>query len=104
MRKAIRSCYTHYNSGFLLEFSERLMKCLEQPGSVIIENNNDGTRSMKTADHKKLIVTFKAENQVNMLICDGEKIFIWNATLFLLTLFSLSFRIMTKMPMIVTVL
>ena len=78
MRKAIRSCYTHYNSGFLLEFSERLMKCLEQPGSVIIENNNDGTRSMKTADHKKLIVTFKAENQVNMLICDGEKIFFYH--------------------------
>ena len=77
MRKAIRSCYTHYNSGFLIEFSERLMKCLEQPGSVIIESNNDGTRSMKTADHKKLIVTFKAENQVNILIYDGEKILIY---------------------------
>ena len=83
MRKAIRSCYTHYNSGFLLEFSERLMKCLEQPGSVIIENNNDGTRSMKTADHKKLIVTFKAENQVNILICDGEKIFFHTLPIYL---------------------
>ena len=50
------------------------MKCLQQPGSVIIENNNDGTRSMKTADHKKLIVTFKAENQVNIPICNGERI------------------------------
>ena len=93
MRKAIRSCYTHYNSGFLIEFSERLMKCLEQPGSVIIENNNDGTRSMKTADHKKVLVTFKALNQVNILIFDRERIlpcrYIWNAKLFSLTLFSM---------------
>ena len=92
MRKAIRNCYSHYESGFLIDFSERLMKGSQQPGSVIlVENNNDGTRSMKTADHKTVIVTFKAENQVNMLIYDGEKIlscrYIWNAKLFLLTLF-----------------
>ena len=56
MRKAIRNCYSHYESGFLIDFSERLMKGSQQPGSVIlIENNNDGTRSMKTADHKKFL-------------------------------------------------
>ena len=77
MRKAIRNCYSHYESGFLIDFSERLMKCSQQPGSVIlIENNNDGTRSMKTADHKKILVTFKALNQVNILIFDRERIFI----------------------------
>ena len=76
MRKAIRNCYSHYESGFLIDFSERLMKCSQQPGSVIlVENNNDGTRSMKTADHKKVLVTFKALNQVNILIFDRERIF-----------------------------
>ena len=76
MRKAIRNCYAHYKSEFLIDFSERLMKCSQQPGSVIlIENNNNGTRSMKTADHQKLLVTFKALNQVNILIFDREIIF-----------------------------
>ena len=94
MRKAIRNCYSHYESGFLIDFSERLMKGSQQPGSVIlIENNIDGTRSMKTADHKKVLVTFKALNQVNILIFDRERIlpcrYIWNAKLFSLTLFSM---------------
>ena len=90
MRKAIRNCYAHYKSEFLIDFSERLMKCSQQPGSVIlIENNNNGTRSMKTADHKKILVTFKALNQVNILIFDRERILSIYPKLFSLTLFSM---------------
>jgi hypothetical protein len=40
------------------------MACSTNEGSVIMEEEEDGNRSMKSANNNKLLVTFKAENQV----------------------------------------
>ena len=64
MRNIIERCYMHYESTFLLEFSKRLMQCSVKPGSVTLVENDDGTRSMFSAISKKLLVTYKKENQV----------------------------------------
>ena len=49
---------------FLIEFSTRLMLCTAEEGSVTVKVNNNGTRSMISTNTKKLLVTFKSENQV----------------------------------------
>lgn len=63
MRKVIQNCYAHYNCEFLIELSKRLMDCSQQPASVVFENNENGTRSMKTRGQTKVLATFTNENQ-----------------------------------------
>ena len=63
LRALIRKCYDHCNASFLIEFSRRLMLCMERIGKIYTEDNGDGTRSMRTASSQKLLVTFRAENQ-----------------------------------------
>ena len=63
LRSLIRKCYDHANATFLIEFSRRLMLCMEKIGKIYTEDNGDGTRSMRTASSQKLLVTFRAENQ-----------------------------------------
>jgi len=63
IRSLIRKCYAHSNASFLLEFSHRLMICMDRIGKITTEDNGDGTRSMRTVANRELLVTFRAENQ-----------------------------------------
>ena len=44
------------------------MVCTEGVATINIEDNGDGTRSMRSANNQKLLVTFRSENQVE---CDS---------------------------------
>ena len=49
------------------------MVCTEGIGTINIEDNGDGTRSMRSSNNQKLLVTFRSENQVGCnLIVDGR--------------------------------
>jgi len=63
LRALIRRCYKHHEASFLLEFSRRLMICTQKMAKINTIDNGDGTRSMRTANTDKLLVTFRAENQ-----------------------------------------
>ena len=39
------------------------MVCTEGIGTINIEDNGDGTRSMRSSNNQKLLVTFRSENQ-----------------------------------------
>ena len=63
MRKLIQKCYLHHKSGFLLEFSRKLMVAAQDTNKIKVIDNGDGTRSMRSAVTHKLLVTFRSENQ-----------------------------------------
>lgn len=63
MRKLIQKCYDHHSSGFLLEFSRKLMIATQDSGKIKVLDNGDGTKSMRSASTDKLLVTFRSENQ-----------------------------------------
>ena len=63
IRRIIGNCYEHYQSEFLLEFSQRLEVISARDGSIIIKDNGNGTRSMISAANQKLLVIFRSENQ-----------------------------------------
>ena len=63
LRKAIKACYDHHDSGHLLEFSGRLMQYVESVSNVKLVDNSDGTRTLINADKGRLLATFKYENQ-----------------------------------------
>lgn len=63
MRKLIQKCYLHHKSGFLLEFSRKLMVAAQDTNKIKVIDNGDGTRSMRSAVTNKLLVTFRSENQ-----------------------------------------
>ena len=51
------------------------MVCTEGIGTINIEDNGDGTRSMRSSNNQKLLVTFRSENQVGCNpIVDGRYI------------------------------
>ena len=68
LRRVIQDCYKYHHSDFLIDFSRQLMTLKAKGGDkIVIVDNGDGTRSMKNIVINKLLVTFKAENQVRWL-------------------------------------
>ena len=80
LRSAIRACYTYYDCKFnnqtklkivivmfsgmyLLEFCRKLISFTGGIENLQVVDNRDGTRSLLNRSSKKLLVTFKAENQ-----------------------------------------
>jgi len=63
LKKAIRSCYNFHECAFLIEFCRKLLDYTGGVANLQVINNGDGTRSLIKRKDKKLLVTFKAENQ-----------------------------------------
>ena len=68
MRKLIQKCYLHHKSGFLLEFSRKLMVAAQDTNKIKVIDNGDGTRSMRSAVTNKLLVTFLADMFFNFFM------------------------------------
>ena len=84
LRTAIRACYTYHDCkaggleyGFivllflgmyLLEFCRKLITFTGGIENLQVVDNRDGTRSLLNRINKKLLVTFRAENQVCGLV------------------------------------
>lgn len=63
LRGAIRTCYTQYNCMYLLEFCRKLITFTGGVENLLVVDNCDGTRSLLNRVNRKLLVTFRAENQ-----------------------------------------
>lgn len=63
LRGVIRSCYTYHNCMYLLEFCRKLITFTGGVENLQVLDNDDGTRSLLNKVNKKLLVTFRAENQ-----------------------------------------
>jgi hypothetical protein len=63
LKKAIKSCYNFHECAFLIEFCRKLLDYTGGVENLQVINNGDGTRSLIKRRDKKLLVTFKAENQ-----------------------------------------
>lgn len=63
LRGVIRSCYTYHNCMYLLEFCRKLITFTGGVENLQVVDNCDGTRSLLNKVNKKLLVTFRAENQ-----------------------------------------
>jgi len=62
LKKAIRACYSHNDCEFLFDFCRKLLEYVK-PSNMEVVENRDGTRSLITRRDRKLLVTFKSENQ-----------------------------------------
>ena len=65
LRAAIKACYTFHDCLYLLEFCRKLITFTGGIENLQVVDNRDGTRSLLNRANKKLLVTFRAENQVN---------------------------------------
>lgn len=63
LRAAIRACYSYHDCLYLLEFCRKLITFTGGKENLQVVDNRDGTRSLLNKISKKLLVTFKAENQ-----------------------------------------
>jgi len=63
LRTAIRACYTYHDCMYLLEFCRKLITFTGGIENLQVIDNRDGTRSLLNRISKKLLVTFRAENQ-----------------------------------------
>jgi len=63
LRGAIRACYTYHECLYLLEFCRKLISYTGGIQNLQVVDNRDGTRSLLNRANKKLLVTFRAENQ-----------------------------------------
>jgi len=63
LRAAIRACYTYHDCLYLLEFCRKLISYTGGIENLQVVDNRDGTRSLLNRGNKKLLVTFRAENQ-----------------------------------------
>jgi len=63
LRAAIRACYAYHDCLYLLEFCRKLITFTGGKENLQVVDNRDGTRSLLNKVSKKLLVTFKAENQ-----------------------------------------
>jgi len=63
LRTAIRACYTYHDCMYLLEFCRKLITFTGGIENLQVIDNRDGTRSLFNRISKKLLVTFRAENQ-----------------------------------------
>ena len=63
LRSAIKACYTYHECLYLLEFCRKLITFTGGIENLQVVDNRDGTRSLLNRTSKKLLVTFRAENQ-----------------------------------------
>jgi len=63
LRTAIKACYTYHDCMYLLEFCRKLITFTGGIENLQVIDNRDGTRSLLNRINKKLLVTFRAENQ-----------------------------------------
>jgi len=63
LRSVIRACYTYHECLYLLEFCRKLISYTGGIENLQVVDNRDGTRSLLNRGNKKLLVTFRAENQ-----------------------------------------
>merc|ERR1719443_364209 len=63
LRSAIKACYTYHDCMYLLEFCRKLISFTGGIENLQVVDNRDGTRSLLNRSNKKLLVTFRAENQ-----------------------------------------
>jgi len=63
LRSAIKACYTYHECMYLLEFCRKLITFTGGIENLQVVDNRDGTRSLLNRSNKKLLVTFRAENQ-----------------------------------------
>jgi len=63
LRGAIKACYTHHDCMYLLEFCRKLIQFTGGIKNLQVIDNRDGTRSLHNRSNKKLLVTFRSENQ-----------------------------------------
>jgi len=63
LRAAIKACYTYHDCMYLLEFCRKLITFTGGIENLQVIDNRDGTRSLLNRVNKKLLVTFRAENQ-----------------------------------------
>merc|ERR1719418_43489 len=63
LRSAIKACYTYHDCMYLLEFCRKLISFTGGIENLQVVDNRDGTRSLLNRANKKLLVTFRAENQ-----------------------------------------
>ena len=63
LRAAIKACYTYHDCLYLLEFCRKLITFTGGIENLQVVDNRDGTRSLLNRTNKKLLVTFRAENQ-----------------------------------------
>ena len=63
LRSAIKACYTFHDCLYLLEFCRKLITFTGGIENLQVVDNRDGTRSLLNRTTKKLLVTFRAENQ-----------------------------------------
>jgi len=63
LRSAIKACYTYHDCMYLLEFCRKLITFTGGIENLQVVDNRDGTRSLLNRLSKKLLVTFRAENQ-----------------------------------------
>ncbi|XP_023336350.1 uncharacterized protein LOC111707472 [Eurytemora carolleeae] len=63
LKNAIRRCYKHHKCEFLVEFCRKLVEYTGGVENLEVVDNKDGTRSLHKKKDKKLLVTFRSENQ-----------------------------------------
>jgi len=63
LRQAIKACYAYHNCVYLLEFCRKLITFTGGKENLQVVDNRDGTRSLLNKVSRKLLVTFKSENQ-----------------------------------------
>jgi len=63
LKTAIRNCYSYHKCAFLIDFCRKLVDYTGGVDNLQVIDNEDGTRSMLMKKDKKLLVTFKSENQ-----------------------------------------
>jgi len=63
LKQVIRYCYNYNKCGFLIDFCRKLVEHTGGIENLEVRDNKDGTRSILKRVDKKLLVTFKAENQ-----------------------------------------
>lgn len=63
LRAAIKACYSYHDCVYLLEFCRKLITFTGGKENLQVIDNRDGTRSLLNKVSRKLLVTFKSENQ-----------------------------------------
>lgn len=69
LRRALQRCYSHFNSSYLLEFSEKIAAYISNnPENTFFLTNGDGTVSLKKRSTNQVMFTILLENKVRSLL------------------------------------
>merc|ERR1719233_527328 len=98
LKNAIRQCYTFHECAFLIDFCRQLIVYTGGVENLQVVDNKDGTRCLLRRKDKKLLVTFKAENQDYDREKKGSKKRIFKQIFKTLTNESFRFKAVIKEP------